>query len=61
MSKFQKQNFFVAINNLGNSYQGLGDLKNAQYNFERALEINPNFTHAICNLGNVKKELESEL
>ena len=35
----------------------MGDLKNAQSYFERAIEINPKFTHAICNLGNIKKEL----
>ena len=52
-------NFFVAINNLGNTYHLTGDLKNAQYRFEKALKINPKFTPAICNLGNIKKELNN--
>ena len=52
-------NFFVALNNLGNTYHAMGDLKNAQHYFERAIERNPKFTHAICNLGNVKKELNN--
>ena len=37
----------------------MGDLKNAQSSFEKAIERNPKFTHAICNLGNVKKELNN--
>ena len=35
------------------------DLKNAQHYYERAIEINPKFTHPISNLGNVKKELNN--
>ena len=30
-------NFFVAINNLGNTYLAMGNLKNAQSSFEKAI------------------------
>ena len=27
--------------------------------YERAFEINPKYTHALCNLGNIKKDLNN--
>ena len=51
--------FFNALNNLGNAYFAIGDLKKAEIYYQRALDINPKFVLAINNLGNLRKELQN--
>ena len=51
--------FFNALNNLGNAYFAIGDLKKAEIYYQRALDINPKFALAINNLGNLRKELQN--
>ena len=43
---------------MGVSYYNKKNLVEAEYYFNRALEINPNYINALNNLGNLKKDLD---
>lgn len=44
-------------NNLGDYYSRHGDLRSAAASFSRAIELNPNYAHAIHNLANTYQEM----
>jgi len=51
LSKLQTLGCF--FNNLGNSYNDVGDTEQAQLALERAVEINPSLSESHTNLGNI--------
>jgi len=40
-----------AYNNLGKAYEGLGQYDKARFNYEKAVEFNPQYANAYLNLG----------
>lgn len=46
-----------ALNTLGNIYQDLGRLEEAEASFRKSLQIKPNFVEAHSNLGNILKAM----
>jgi predicted O-linked N-acetylglucosamine transferase (SPINDLY family) len=51
------QDEFVVWFDLGQAYQSMNDLKQSQTAYERALDLKPDFVHAMNNLGAVYKEM----
>ena len=43
----------AAYNNLGNVFKNMKNFEEAKINYEKALEINPNFVNARTNYGNL--------
>ncbi len=49
----KRQTLGCFFNNLGNSYNTVGDIDNAQLELERAVRVNPALAEAHTNLGNI--------
>jgi tetratricopeptide (TPR) repeat protein len=52
-----ERNNIAAINNLANSYKGVGKIDLAENLYKRAIELNPRYISALNNYGNLKLQL----